>query len=247
MNKVELKYSNLSSLDLLDIYYPDKPNGEVIINFHGGGFTCGSKNDDSQCELGKEFSDLGYTFVSVDYSLYPNTQFPNYLVEASKAVKFICDYLQIKHPFITGQSAGAWLAMMMCFSNYLKDEGIDPLDIKGWIFESGQPTSHFNIMNIEKGEDPYIQRIDEIAPLFYIKPDVKMSPALVVLYKEDLPNRYEQNKLMISAIRNYNKAADITELLLPGGHCASSTIRDEKGKFPFVKAVLPWLKSKQKD
>ena len=243
MNKIELRYSDLSTLDLLDIYYPDNPNGEVIINFHGGGFTCGSKNDDSQCELGREFAELGYTFVSVDYSLYPNTKFPNYLVEASQAVKFVCDYFKVKHPFITGQSAGAWLAMMMCFSSYLKDEGVNPLDIKGWIFESGQPTSHFNIMNIERNLDPYLQRIDEIAPLFYIYPDVKMSPALVVLYEDDLPNRYQQNQLLISTVKNYNHNVDITDMLLPGGHCASSTIRNEKGEFPFVKAILPWLES----
>lgn len=243
MNKIELRYSDLSPLDLLDIYYPDEPNGEVIISFHGGGFTCGSKNDDSQCGLGKGFSDLGYTFVSVDYSLYPNSKFPNYLVEACKAVKFVCDYLKIKHPFIIGQSAGSWLAMMMCFSPFLKNEGVNPLDIKGWIFESGQPTSHFNIMNIERKVDPFIQRIDEIAPLYYIYPDVKLSPALVILYENDLPNRYQQNQLLISTVKNYNKEADIKDMLLPGTHCAASGMRNEKGEYPFVKTVLPWLEN----
>ena len=246
MNKVktkkDLRYSDISLLDELDIYFADEEK-DVIIYFHGGGFTSGSKYDPHMVEIAESFAKKGYTFVSVNYSLYPDTKFPSYLIEAAKAVRFACDYLKIKHPFIAGTSAGAYIAIMLCFNKeYLNNEGINPLDIKGWIFESGQPTSHFNIMSIEKGLDPYLQRIDEMAPLFYVDRDTKLSPALFILYENDLPNRYEQNKLLMSSVRHYNSGAHLDELLLKGSHCEGSSHKDETGDYPFVYESINWIK-----
>ena len=240
--KKDIRYSNISLLDELDIYLADEEK-DVVIYFHGGGFTCGNKYDPHLVQIAESFAKQGYTFVSVNYSLYPDTKFPSYLIEAAKAVKYICDYLKIKHPYISGTSAGAYIAMMLCFNKeYLLNEGIDPLDIKGWIFESGQPTSHFNIMSIEKGVDPYLQRIDEMAPLFYVNKETKLSTALFILYTNDLPNRYEQNKLLISSVRYYDKDAVLDELLLKGNHCEGSSHIDETGDFPFVYESIKWIR-----
>ena len=82
----DLRYSALSPLDKLDIYY-GKEDGEVIIYFHGGGFTEGDKYDSHVVNIAESFANKGYTFVNVDYSLYPNTKFPSYLIEGAKAVK----------------------------------------------------------------------------------------------------------------------------------------------------------------
>ena len=244
--KKDIRYSNISPLDVLDIYFADDEK-DVVFYFHGGGFTCGSKYDPHLVKIAESFARQGYTFVSVDYSLYPNTKFPSYLIEAAKAVKYVCDFLNIKHPFISGTSAGAYIAMMLCFNKeYLLNENINPLDIKGWIFESGQPTSHFNIMSIEKGVDPYLQRIDEMAPLYYVDNDVKLSPALFILYTNDLPNRYEQNKLLISSVRYYNKNTHLDELLLKGNHCEGSSHIDETGDFPFVYESINWIRKNYK-
>ena len=236
-----LKYASISPLDVLDIYYADNPLG-VIIYFHGGGFEAGDKCDEHLVAISESFANKGYTFVNVNYSLYPNTKFPSFLVEAAKAVKFVCDYLHVHNPYITGTSAGAYIAMMLCFNKtFLKDEGIDPLDIKGWIFESGQPTSHFNLMHFEKGLDSMLQRIDELAPLYYVDKDVKLSKALSILYTDDLPNRYEQNKLLISAVKTFNKDAILDDILLKGNHCEGSSHIDETGDFPFVYETIKWI------
>lgn len=226
--------------DLLDIYYPDNWNNEVIIDFHGGGFTSGDK--DYMEDLYKDIVKHGYVVVGVNYSLYPHTKFPNYLKESRYAIKFVLDYLKIKHPYIAGHSAGAYIAMMLCFNEeYLKEVGINPLDIKGWIFESGQPTSHFNIMSIEKGVDPYLQRIDEMAPLYYVNKDTKLSKSLFILYSHDLPNRLEQNKLLISAVKHYYKEADITFKLIEGEHCQGCNYDESIKGFAYNNALLEWL------
>ena len=240
-NEKDLVYSNLSPLDRLDIYYA-KEDGDVIIYFHGGGLHEGDKYDSHIVSFAESFANKGYTFVNVDYSLYPNTKFPNYLIEAAKAVKFACDHLKIKHPYIAGTSAGAYIAFMLCFNTeYLLNEGINPLDIKGWIFESGQPTSHFNVMHYEKGLDPLLQRIDEYAPLYYVNKDTKLSKALFILYDNDLPNRYEQNQLMIKCLQNYNQDVNVEQILLKGYHCEGSSHIDQTGDFPFVYQIINWI------
>ncbi|MBO4666705.1 MAG: alpha/beta hydrolase [Bacilli bacterium] len=239
--KKDIRYSNISKLDELDIYYAENEKG-TIIYFHGGGFTEGSKYDPHMVQVAESFANQGYTFISVNYSLYPDTKFPSYLIEAAKAVGYVCNILNIKHPYISGTSAGAYITMMLCFNKeLLLNEGVDPLDIKGWIFESGQPTSHFNIMAIEKGLDPELQRIDELAPLYYVDKNTRLSPSLFILYTNDIVNRYEQNKLLISVLRHYDKECDITELLLNGYHCEGSSHADETGDFPFVYQTIKWI------
>lgn len=239
--KKDIRYSNISPLDELDIYYAENEKG-VIIYFHGGGFTCGSKYDPHMVSVAESFANKGYTFINVNYSLYPDTKFPSFLVEAAKAVGYVCNNLKIKHPYIAGTSAGAYIAMMLCFNKeLLLNEGVNPLDIKGWIFESGQPTSHFNIMSFEKGLDPELQRIDELAPLYYVNKETRLSPSLFILYTNDIVNRYEQNKLLISVLHHFDNTADITEMLLNGNHCEGSSHVDESGDFPFVYQTIKWI------
>ena len=239
----DIVYSDISPLDKLDIYFASEEKG-VFIYFHGGGFTSGDKYDPHLVELAMSFANKGYTFVNVDYSLYPNTKFPSYLIEGAKAVKYVFDRFKDKDIYVSGTSAGAYLSMMLCFNKkYLMDEGINPLRIKGWIFESGQPTSHFNIMNIEKGLNPLLQRIDEIAPLYYVDEHVNISPAFFILYDNDLPNRYEQNQLLIRCVLNFNDQLKLDQILLHGTHCEGNYRKDEDGEFPYVKESIKWMES----
>lgn len=234
-------YSNLSEKCVLDIYYPDKENGEVFIDFHGGGFVEGDKTDTA--ELCKGIAKAGYIVVSPNYSLYQNVKFPFYLKEAARAVKYIIDRFNVK-PYVSGHSAGAYIAMMLAYNNeLLKEVGLSQADIKGWIFESGQATSHFNIMHQEKGLDPYLQRIDEFAPLYYLNPNTRISRSLFILYTNDMPNRLEQNKLLISATKHYNPDSDITFLLLEGGHCQGCWFDQKINDYPFVMETIKWLKN----
>ena len=242
-SEINVKYSDISELDTLDIYYPDKSNGKTFVYFHGGGFNSGDKADFWNIKLAESFTSKGFTFVSINYSLYPNTKFPQFLIEGAKAIKFICNYLKDMHPYVSGQSAGSWLAMMLCYNTkYLLDEDINPLDIAGWVFESGQATSHFNLLEYEKGIDPLAQRIDEMAPLYFVNKNTNMSPALFILYDNDMPNRYEQNKLLIKATLNYNSNIKITDILLHGTHCLASTSYNSDGEMGFVIEAIKWIK-----
>ena len=240
----DIVYSNISPLDKLDIYFAEEEKG-VMVYFHGGGFTAGDKYDPHVVEIAMSFAKKGYTFVNVDYSLYPNTKFPSYLKEGAQALKYVFKRFINKDIYVSGTSAGAYLSMMLCFNKqFLLDEGINPLMVKGWIFESGQPTSHFNIMNIEKGLDPMLQRIDEMAPLYYVDKTVDISPALFILYDNDLPNRYAQNQLLISSVLTFNNTLELDQILLKGSHCAGSSNKDTDGEYLFVKESIKWIERK---
>ena len=242
MKKIKIQYDKKPIINELDLYLTDNPKATVI-HFHGGGFVEGDKCDPQIIEIAEEFINRGYNFAAVNYSLYPDAKFPLYLFEAAKAIKEVTNHLKDSDIYVSGTSAGAYIAMMLAFNKeYLASVNINPLDIKGWVFESGQPTSHFNLLKLEKGLDPYLQRIDELAPLYYIDENTRLSKALFILYNQDLPNRYEQNQLLISALNHYYPSAHIEQILLNGTHCLASSKKDSDGRYPFTKLAIDFIK-----
>ena len=231
-------YKNLC----LDVFSPDKPNGKVFIHFHGGGIVEGSKDDCDNLMI--HMTNRGFTMVNVNYSLYPNTKFPEFLIEAAQAVKYAYDNIS-KNVYISGQSAGAYITMMLCMNKeYLEGVGLSPLDIKGFVSDSGQMIDHFNVQHYEYNIDPWLQRITGISPIFYVNKDIKISPVLLIYYSNDMLNRKEQNLMLYNLVKYYSKDADITELELPGGHVEGSCKLDKDNEYPYVKEVLNWIKNR---
>lgn len=229
----------------LDLYIPDQKDFKTIICFHGGGIVEGDKTDDAP--TAEQLAELGYCVASVNYSLYPNTKFPQYLKEAAFAVKFVFDNIQryggSKDIYITGHSAGAYITMMLCLNReYLKEAGLSPLDIKGYISDSGQMSDHFHVQQYEKGLDPWLQRITEYAPLYYVTPGIQISPVLLIWYSNDMLCRKEQNILLLKSIKYYNETSDIVFVELDGGHCSGCSTKDKNGKYVFVNIVDEWIR-----
>ena len=229
----------------LDLFLPEKEEFFTIIHFHGGGLVEGDKGDTHQyCE---HLANQGFAVATANYSLMPQAKFPEFLYEAANAVKYVIDniskYGKSKGFIISGQSAGAWIALMLCFNKeYLNSVGINNSQIIGWISDAGQPTSHFHILELEKHLNPWIQRIDESAPLYYVGEDVDFSHILLMVYEEDLPSRLEQNQLLISTVKNFNKEADIELKILKGYHCRGSSEIDQDGEYETIKVIKEWAK-----
>ena len=92
--------------------------------------------------FGKSFTSKAWALVSINYSLYPNTKFPEYLFGCASALKFLVDnskeYDLSKDLYVSGSSAGACITMMlMCNDEYLTKVGVGKEFIKGWIFDDG--------------------------------------------------------------------------------------------------------------
>src|SRR5690606_21466514 len=132
----------------LDMYIPEIGAFDTFIFFHGGGLEGGSKEDAKS--FFKDLVSENIAVISVDYRLYPNAKFPDYINDCSNAVSWVINniknYGNSKEIYIGGSSAGGYISMMLCFDQrYLNKVGLSNDNISGYIHDAGQPTSHFNI------------------------------------------------------------------------------------------------------
>ena len=249
MKKLEnLSYSDLHQ-ELLDVYLPDTAGFRTIVYFHGGGLEKGDKAKTNMAEVAARLCEHGYGVVSANYRMYPNAKFPDYLIDAADAVAFTKAHLTEwggnGELLIAGQSAGAWLTLMLCMDeHYLRQVGIDPHEIVGWISDSSQTTAHYNIQKYEQGEHKYAQRINEYAPQFFIGEETSFSRMLLIFYENDMPCRPQQNLLFYQSVLTFRPDADIEYKLLPGKHCHGSSKKDEDGEYAFIKTAIDWLTRK---
>ena len=73
--------------------------------------------------------------------------------------------------------------------------------------------------------------------------NTSFSHLLLTAYENDMPNRIEQNKLLLSTIKNFNEEADIELHILPGDHCHGSCRLDD-GEYQLVKLIKEWSKER---
>ncbi len=218
-----------ASICTLDLYLPEiDERCPVFVFFHGGGIEGGSK------ELSSDYVKItskGIALASVNYRMYPDAKFPEFIEDAAKAIAFVKEYGETNDLFgeiyAGGSSAGAYLTMMTYFdSHYLAAYGISPDSINGWFFDAGQPTVHYNVLR-ERGLDTRLIRIDEAAPLFFINHDKNIenqSRLMFIVSDDDIKNRYEQTKLLLKTLEHYNYDMSKVEFKLMVGltHCSYS-------------------------
>ena len=236
-----VKYGSGES-DFLDIYYPEIDEFDVLIWFHGGGLESGSRKDICFAEdLVKE----KIAVVSVEYRMYPKTVFPDFITDCARAVKYVFEHMSTekgaKRVFISGQSAGAYITMMLAMNpKYLEEVGVDRSKIAGFVSDSSQMTVHFNVLK-ERGLDTRLERIDEAAPMYYLSEKCFVGKLLIVYYTNDMYCRLEQNRLFYKSIKRFCPEQNIEIVELPGGHCNGSSNRNEKGTYDFNDVLLEFL------
>ena len=181
---------------VLDVYVPTNvKNFPTIIWFHGGGITGGEKH------LPEELKNKGVAVISVNYRLSPKVKAPKYIEDAAAATAWVFNNIKKyggsdEEIFITGHSAGGYLAIMVGLDkSYLNKYQIDANKLAGIIPFSGQMISHFTTRK-EKGIDELDARIDDFAPLHFIRAD---APPLLLITgdrEKELVGRYEENAYM---------------------------------------------------
>ncbi len=245
---LDVKYNENCALDA---YLPPMDGFTAVVYFHGGGLVEGDKADENNIEFAKAFVEAGYAFISANYRMYTaGAKHPDFLEDAAQAVAFAKKNYAEKYGngkiLVCGQSAGAWLAAMLCMDkHYLAGVGIDAEKIDAWLIDSAQMTSHFHLLEYEKKVNPWLQRIDEFAPIYYIGEGVKVSPMFITFYEKDMLCRVAQNKIFIESLKHFYPEADVQGVLLLGGHCHGTVHKDEDGQFAFLKHLLPWLKERR--
>ncbi len=186
---------------VLDIYYPkDKKAYATVVWFHGGGLTGGSK------ELPAALKGKGICVVGVNYRLYPNVKAPKYIEDAAAAVSWVFNNITALGGdssliFVSGHSAGGYLtAMVGLDKSWLNKYNIDANRIAGLIPFSGQMITHFTVRE-ERGIPDKQPLIDNLAPLYYVRPDAP--PLLLITGDRELEmlGRYEENAYMMRMMK----------------------------------------------
>ena len=185
----------------LDVYAPEgKMNMPVVVWFHGGGLTSGTK------EIPTELMNQGFCVVGVEYRLSPKVKAPEYIKDAAAAVAWVFNNISKfggdnSLVFVAGHSAGGYLTCMIGLDKqWLKAYGIDANRIAGLIPFSPQVITHFTI-RAERGISEKQPIIDQYAPLFYVRADAP--PLLLITGDRELEmlGRYEENAYMMRMMK----------------------------------------------
>lgn len=141
----EIKYSENYPNSYLDITYPNKDrdaSNPTLIYFHGGGFFGGSKcvgdplAESDATALLDDICAKGFNLVNIDYVLVPEYHFPDPLIQANEAFRFLLEHsdeyhLDIDRVVIMGSSAGAimtsQLGSIITNPEYASALGITPV------------------------------------------------------------------------------------------------------------------------
>jgi acetyl esterase/lipase len=190
-----------SSQCLLDIYYPKNvKNFATIVWFHGGGLTGGEK------EIPQALMDKGFAVIGVGYRLSPKAQAPAYIEDAAAAVAWAFKHIgkyggSEKNIYLSGHSAGGYLAMMITLDKkYLAKYDIDADKVAELIPFSGQCITHFTVRQ-ERGIRDTQPVIDDMAPLYWVRPD---APPILLITGDaemELLGRYEENAYMLRMMK----------------------------------------------
>ena len=210
---------------LIDIYLPEnKENFATFVYFHGGGIVNGSK--DGQYSFVQTLVDAGCAVVQANYRLYPEASYPDFLDDAARCVSYVVNHINEyggnkEKVFVGGSSAGGYITMMIAFDDmYLSKYHLKPNSVAGWVFDAGQPTTHFNVLK-ERGVDSRAVIVDRAAPLYHIRNYSGLKPMIFFSSEFDIPGRLEQIKLMITTLKifGYPEENIVFEYMEGYSHC----------------------------
>lgn len=211
----------------LDLFLPECEEFSVFIYFHGGGMEKGNKPGP---EVGEYFASRNIAFVGVNYRMYPDAVYPDFIRDAAAAVawvfKNIGEYGKCNKIYVGGTSAGAYLTMMLNFDKkWLAPYKICPMDIAGFVHDAGQPTTHFNVLR-ERGIDSKRIIVDESAPLYYIGVEKEYPPMLHLVSTNDMPGRHAQLNIVIETMKHFGYDMSKVELrVLEGTHSRYTEVK----------------------
>ena len=202
----DIIYETLDSKNqILDLYLPDGDEvADVLIYFHGGGLEKGDKSRGMNFEY---LTNAGMIVISANYRMYPEAKFPEFLEDAASVVNWVKEnlgnYKKVKKTFVGGSSAGAYMTAMLAFDGkYLGKYGIKTTDIDGYIIDSAQMTTHFNVLR-ERGINTKRIIVDDAAPVYFLNEDTVFPNALVVVSDNDMPCRLEQNLMFLKTAERF--------------------------------------------
>lgn len=247
----DLHYSKRrDATDQVCIWLPKESAFPVFVYFHGGGLESGSlKSADA---FAPYLAERGIATVSINYRMYPDAVFPDFLCDGAMAVKWAKEKMQefgeTSEIFVGGSSAGGYMSMMLCFDrSYLEAVGLSPLDVAGYIHDAGQPTTHFNVLR-ERGLDTRRVIVDKAAPMYFVGLEPSYPPMQFIVSDNDMEARLEQTELMMRTLSHFGYDKEkIHYKLMHGKHCTYIGARDAEGNSILGTLVFDFISKYRKN
>jgi arylformamidase len=185
---------NLNQSHLLDIYQPeDCQSCPIIIYIHGGTWVLGDKGGLSY--KAKAFIDNNYIYVSINYRLSPDYQFPAHAYDVARAFSWIKKNIHSyggnpDRIFLLGHSAGGHLAALIALDEtYLAEFDLIPADISG-VIGLDSAAYHLPTLFTAEPENQYLfswafgdnpQHWEDASPINYIREGITPPPVLLLV------------------------------------------------------------------
>jgi acetyl esterase/lipase len=188
-----------------DVYMPgtsideaDKAAGSPLVIFiYGGSWSMGSRRDYGF--VGQALAARGFTVMVVDYRLYPDVRYPDFLQDCAQAVGYGIDHARElgadpHRVFLYGHSAGAYNAAMLALDpRWLRAVGHSPDELSGWVGLAGP----YNFLPIG---DPGVKLVfdwpntsPDTQPINHVDDLARPLPAFVGAAQHDAVVHPEQN------------------------------------------------------
>ena len=249
---------------VMDVHYPEEPNGYGIIHISGSGWSRLLSYDAQQLSesqvgiFGAPLVEQGYTVFSLNHRAVPRFQFPDPLVDVQRAVRFVrhnaSEYgIDPKRIGAVGGSSGGHLVSLLAAldgeGNLDDPDPINresakiqtvvaraaPFDLK----KMGHSANLSLLMGARLVNDPNSQetkRYVDASPITYISNDDP--PMLLIHGDEDQVVPYEQSVSFLSKLDEYAIPAKL--ITIPGaGH--GPTFPGAKNPPDFIGAMVAWF------
>lgn len=117
-----LSYGPAGKRNQLDVYRPTRPveKAPVLLQIHGGAWVIGEKEQQGR-PLMTFLAERGWVCVAINYRLSPSSKFPDHLIDAKRAMKWIRENIEEyggdpNWVAVTGGSAGGHLSSLFALT-----------------------------------------------------------------------------------------------------------------------------------
>ena len=227
--------------DLYYLYYePENITSDKIIYWiHGGGWNSG--NPSVFDFVGQCIAGAGYRFVSIGYRLSPKNKYPRQIKDVCKGFSHSVRFLKRRgintsKIIMTGSSAGAHLASILCFSEEVRRKtGTDISGVIGFIGLGGPYSFTGN-----KGKT-----INILLDLLFRKGfDRSKGEPVSLMTKRDIPILLIQSRH--DGLIDFENAEHFAEKAVQlGSRCELSDVTDRKNTHSWYTAGIFLLKREQ--
>lgn len=233
-------------LQRFDLYRPTvlPKKCPVIIHFHGGGLTGGEKKSHPYIN---ELIALGYTFFDCNYRLLPEVTPDEILNDCATAVRRILDILptlgDMGKVFIAGDSAGAWITMMLAFKkSVFANADIPETAISGYVFDDAMPIIDFNKAQHFKYITDLLENPE--CPFYYLEEGSFLPPMYFSTFGASVPYFPEYVHMAVATLFRMGYGDRITFEFFPHlPHCGNFEAKDTENLIPYVRRTNLFYRS----